>query len=139
MLDKNTNIAKLNAINKNTLMEALGIEYTEVGENYLCGKMPVNYKTHQPAGLLHGGATAALIESLGSMGSAIIADISKYNITGIEINVNHIRGIKEGWVYAKATIIHCGKTTHVWQTDVYNENNKLIATGRLTVLILPKK
>jgi 1,4-dihydroxy-2-naphthoyl-CoA hydrolase len=139
MIDKNISIQNLNTINRNTLMETLNIEYTEIGENYLCGKMPVNHRTHQPAGLLHGGATAALIESLGSMGSAIIADRNKNNITGIEINVNHIKSVKQGWVFAKAVIIHCGKTTHVWQTDVFDENNRLIATGRLTVLILPKK
>lgn len=121
------------------MLETLGIEITELSSNWICGKMPVDHRTHQPAGLLHGGASAALIESLGSLGSSLIADMKTQNVVGIEINANHIRGVKEGFVFGKAELIHEGKTTHIWQGTITDENGKLICTGRLTVLITQKK
>ncbi len=129
----------LNAYNRNTLMEALGIEYTEARPGYICGRMPVDHRTHQPAGLLHGGATAALAETLGSMGSTLLADPSEYHITGIEVNANHLKGVRSGFVYGKATAVHTGRTQHVWNIEVTNEEEELVAVCRLTVLVLPKK
>lgn len=121
------------------MLEQLGIEIIELGDDFIKGTMPVDQRTHQPMGLLHGGASAALIESLGSLGSALSIDTAQFSIVGIEINANHIRGVKSGTVTATAKLAHGGRTTHVWQTDIVNEENKLVCMGRLTVLIVPKK
>lgn len=130
-------IEKIEGMFKNTLMETLDIRCVEIGENYVIATMPVGPKVHQPMGLLHGGATAALIESIGSMGSTLLIDLEKEVPVGIEINANHIGGIKSGEVTAKGTIVHAGKRTHVWQVDITDSsNNKLICTGRLTVMIV---
>lgn len=138
MIPLNIPLEKVNAISKNTMLEHLGIVITAVGADYLVGTMPVDHRTHQPVGLLHGGASAVLIESLGSMGSSLIADHTKNNVVGIEINANHIRGVKTGMVTGKAKLVHGGKTTHIWQVDITDENQKLVCTGRLTVLVVPK-
>lgn len=135
MINKNATIEIVNAMSKNTLLEVLDIQVTELGDDYLKATMPVDKRTHQPMGLLHGGATAALIESLGSIGSSLIVDIKKHGIVGVEINANHIRGVREGIVTGTAKIVHAGRKTHVWQVDVHNEENKLVCTGRLTVMI----
>jgi 1,4-dihydroxy-2-naphthoyl-CoA hydrolase len=126
-------------MNKNTMMEVLGVEYIDVQEGYVEARMPVDKRTHQPVGLLHGGASAALVETLGSLGSALLVDPNEYNVTGIEVNTNHVKGVREGWVIGKGRIIHRGKTTHLWNVDIFNEQNELVATGRLTVLIIAKK
>ena len=132
---KNTDLVQLNASSKNTLMEVLGIEYTEIGDDYICGKMPVNSKTHQPMGIMHGGASAALIETLGSIGSHLLIDSATEFSSGLELNINHIRAVREGFVFAKAKVVHKGKTTHVWQVNITNEDDKLVSTGRLTVFV----
>lgn len=132
-------LAIAHQMNKNTMMEVLGVEYIDVQEGYVEARMPVDKRTHQPVGLLHGGASAALVETLGSMGSAILVDPNEYNVTGIEVNTNHVKGVREGWVTGKGRIIHRGKTTHLWNVDIFNEQNELVATGRLTVLIIAKK
>ena len=116
-------------------MEHLGIEFIELTEDFIIAKMPVDERTHQPLGLLHGGATAALIESIGSLGSAISVDLKTKQIVGIEVNANHIRGVKTGFVFGKGKFVHKGKTTHIWQVDITDDKENLIATGRLTVLI----
>lgn len=127
----------INSMNKNTLMEQLGIECIELGDDYVVSRMPVDQRTHQPMGLLHGGASAALIESIGSMGSTLLLDITKQHPVGIEINANHVGGIRSGNVIAKGKIIHTGKRTHLWQVDIHQEGSeKLICTGRLTVMIV---
>lgn len=128
-------LKEINSFNKNTLMSHLGIEVTEYTEKIVSGKMPVDHRTHQPMGLLHGGASAAFIESLGSIGSALMVDLNKQYIVGLEINTNHIRGVKSGFVYCKATCVHKGRTTHIWNADITNEQGKLVSTGRLTVLV----
>ena len=132
-------LAIAHQMNKNTMMEVLGVEYTDVQEGYVEARMPVDKRTHQPVGLLHGGASAALVETLGSMGSALLVDPNEYNVTGIEVNTNHVKGVREGWVIGKARIMHKGKTTHLWNVDIFNESSELVATGRLTVLIIAKK
>jgi 1,4-dihydroxy-2-naphthoyl-CoA hydrolase len=133
----NTKIAleEINALNKSTMMAHLGIEYIEINENFIIAKMPVDHRTHQPMGLLHGGASAALIESLGSLGSALCIDLQKKHIVGLEINANHLKSERSGFVYGKAILIHEGRSTHVWQVDVTNEKKELVSSGRLTVLV----
>lgn len=131
-------IDTINSMNKNTLMEQLDIKCVEIGENYVVSTMPVNNKTHQPMGLLHGGASAALIESIASMGSTLLIDIRKEHPVGLEINANHISSIKSGLVRGVGKIIHAGRRTHVWQVDIFDDQtNKLLCTGRLTVMIVP--
>ena len=129
----------INSFNKNTLMEVLEIECIELGDDYLKSRMPVKTSTHQPAGLLHGGASAALIESIGSMGSVLLIDIEKEVPVGLEINANHINGVRDGFVVATGKVVHAGRRTHVWQVDVHHEETgKLVCTGRLTVMIVAK-
>lgn len=124
---------------KNTLMETLEIVYTDVGEDYLVAKMPVNPRVHQPAGLLHGGATVALAESVGSFASHLFIDNDKFEIRGIEISANHLKSIKEGFVTATARPIHKGRTTHLWEIKITDEEDNLISLCKLTNIILPKK
>ena len=135
MNSKNISLDSLNSFSKNTLVENLGIEYTEIGNDFICAKMPVDKRTHQPMGILHGGASAALIETLGSIGSYLLIDNKTQFSAGLELNINHIKSIKSGFVYGKAQIVHQGKTTHIWQVDIQNVENKLVSTGRLTVYI----
>lgn len=138
MINTQIPIEKINSMSKNTMLETLDIRITKVGEDFIIGTMPVDHRTVQPARLLHGGASAVLIESLGSLGSSLIVDLNENNIVGIEINANHIRGVKDGIVSGKAKIVHCGRKTHVWQVDITNEENKLVCTGRLTVMVTPR-
>ena len=134
-----TDLNQINNFNRNTMMEILDIQCIEMGNDFIVATMPVDHRTHQPMGLLHGGASAALIESIGSIGSALLCDLTKEYPVGLEINANHIGGIKSGLVKAIGKIIHAGKRTHVWQVDIYdNESDKLICTGRLTVMIVQK-
>lgn len=130
---------KINAMCKNTLMETLEIQYTEIGDDFLTATMPVNSRVYQPMGLLHGGATVSLAESVGSMASHIFIDNSKFEIRGIEINANHLKSKKEGIITATARIIHKGRTTHLWEIRIVDEENKLISICKLTNIILPKK
>lgn len=130
----------VNSMNKNTMMELLDIQCVEIGENYIIATMPVDHRTHQPMGLLHGGASAALIETIGSMGSVLLIDVKKQVPVGLEINANHLGGVKSGMVRGKGTIIHAGKRTHVWQVDIRDDaTDKLICTGRLTVMIIDRE
>jgi len=119
--------------------EYIGIELTEIGENYIKGKMPVDHRTQQPYGLLHGGASAAFAETLGSIASAFVIDHSKFFCVGLEINANHIRGAKQGFVFGIATPLHLGGTTHVWDIKIHDEHEKLVCVSRLTVAILKRK
>ena len=138
MIDQNITIDTLNSFNKNTLMETLGIEFTEIGGNFIKAKMPVGSHNHQPAGLLHGGATAALIETLGSCGSMTLIDIKTQSIVGIDLNVNHIRAARSGWVEGIAKIEHTGRKLHVWCVDVFNDEGKKISIGRISNLVIEK-
>lgn len=132
-------IEQVEALFKDTMMETLGIRCVEIGEDFIIATMPVEKRTHQPMGLLHGGASAALIESIGSMGSTLLIDLSKEVPVGLEINANHIGGMKSGLVKAIGKIVHAGKRTHVWQVDLFDDSTQiLICTGRLTVMIIPR-
>ena len=127
-----------NSINKNTLMETLQIRFIKATDNTLTAEMPVNPSVHQPMGLLHGGATAALAESVGSTASHIFVDIDAFEIRGIELSINHLRSKKKGMVYAEAKPIHIGKTTHLWEIIVTDEDDKKIAHAKLTNIILKR-
>jgi 1,4-dihydroxy-2-naphthoyl-CoA hydrolase len=128
----------LRPLGTNTMGDHIGIEFTEVGDNYLKAKMPVDHRTQQPYGLLHGGASATLAETMGSIASALVVDQSQYNCVGLEINANHIRGVKEGYVFGTALPLHIGRTTHVWDIKIYDQWEKLVCVSRLTVAILKK-
>ncbi len=128
-----------NKSSKNTLMQTLDIEYVDIGENFLVGKMPVTPKVHQPDGVLHGGAMVALAESVGSMASYIFLDAKKFFVRGIEISANHIKSMKEGEVFAKATLLHKGKTTQLWDIKLTDAEDNLISICKLTTIALPKK
>jgi len=121
-----------------TLNAHLGIEFIEVGDDYLKARMPVDHRTHQPMGLLHGGASVALAETLGSSGAYLAVDTSKYNVVGLDINANHIRGVRSGFVIGTARPLHIGKTTHVWEIRITDEADKLVAISRITIAILSK-
>lgn len=139
MLDKEAILNRFNKMCENTLMETLVIKFTDVGDDFLVAKMPVNSRVHQPYGLLHGGATVALAESVGSAASAYFIDTQKYIVKGIEISANHLKSVKEGIVTATAKIIHKGRTTHLWEIRIVNENNELVSLCKLTNIILEKK
>ncbi|MET7029357.1 PaaI family thioesterase [Sediminicola luteus] len=128
-----------NENSKNTLMETLEIEYVDVGENFLVGKMPVTSKVYQPDGVLHGGAMVALAESVGSAASYIFLNAQEFFVRGIEISANHVKSIKEGDVFAKAVLMHKGRTTQVWDIKITDKDDNLISLCKLTTLALPKK
>ena len=139
MNDYKEKILKIcNETSKNTLMETLDIEYIDVGEDFLLAKMPVTSKVHQPDGVLYGGASVALAESVGSAASYIFLDGNKYFVRGLEIAANHVKSIKDGFVYAKATILHKGRTTQLWEIKITNEADQLISLCKLTTIALPK-
>lgn len=132
-------IADLNGMNKNTLAETLDMQFTEIGDDFIRLQMPVNSTTHQPYGLLHGGASAALAETIGSVASWMCIDREKQICVGMEINCNHIRGIRTGMVTATATPLHLGATSHVWDIRIKDESEKLVCVSRLTVAVLKKQ
>ena len=137
---KNVPLELINSKSNNTLVATLGIECIKIGENFIVLKMPVDHRTHQPMGILHGGASAALIETVGSMGSTLLIDLEKEVPVGLEINCNHVRSVNSGFVLATGTLVHCGRRTHVWQVNIHEEGTKqLICTGRLTVIIIEKE
>lgn len=121
---------------QNNMASHLGIEFIEIGDDYLIGKMPVDDRTRQPYGILHGGASVALAETLGSIASALCTDQSRYKTVGLEINANHIRAVREGEVYGTAKPIHLGRRTHVWEIKIKSGVGKLICISRLTTAIV---
>lgn len=131
-------IEDLNLLSVGTMGETLDIKFIDIGDSYLKATMPVDNRTHQPYGLLHGGASAALAETIGSVASSLCIDREKQICVGIEINCNHIRGKKDGLVTATAEPLHIGNTTHVWDIKIHDEREKLICVSRLTVAILKK-
>jgi 1,4-dihydroxy-2-naphthoyl-CoA hydrolase len=136
--EPNLTVAHIQPLGRNTMAEHLGMEFTEVGEDFLKGRMPVDNRTRQPYGLLHGGASVALAETLGSVGAALVVDRQRYNAVGLEINANHVRGAREGFVTGTARPLHIGKTTQVWDIRITDERDKLVCVSRLTVAIIPK-
>ncbi|MGX5174164.1 hotdog fold thioesterase [Aliikangiella sp. IMCC44653] len=135
---KDFSLEQLNMSRANTLVELLNIQLTEFGEDYLVAKMPVNSKTHQPMGILHGGASIVLAESVGSIAANLAVDESHYCV-GLEVNGNHLRSIRSGWVLAKATAVHLGRSTQVWNIMISCEKGKSICAARLTMAVLSKE
>lgn len=131
-------LAQCNNMCHNTLMETLGIEFTEVGDDYIIARMPVTPRVHQPDGVLHGGASVALAESVGSAGALLFLNSKDVVIRGIEIAANHVKSVRDGYVYAHASIIHKGRTTQLWQIKIKNEEGALVSLIKLTTLTLPK-
>lgn len=138
-MDKKNLLKKINHINKNTLMETLKMEFIDIGEDFLVAKMEVSPKVHQPDGVLHGGATVALAESVGSAASYLSVDREKQMVRGIVISANHVKGISNGFVYAKAIPLHRGRTTQLWEIRVTDENSNLISHCKLSTMILNRK
>ncbi len=124
---------------KDTMGAHVGIEWVELGNDFLKGRMPVDHRTRQPYGLLHGGASCVLAETIGSIASAMVVDHSKFVCVGLEINANHVRSVKEGFVTAVVTPLHLGSNTHVWDIKITDELEKLVCISRLTVAIIPTK
>ena len=137
-LDKDKMLEYCNAFSKNTLMETLNIEFIDAGEGFLVAKMPVNAAVHQPMGLLHGGASVALAESVGSAASHFFINDKQQEVRGIEISANHLRSIREGVVIGTARIIHKGRTLHLWEIKVTDEEGNLISLCKLTNMVLAK-
>ncbi|TAE41441.1 MAG: hotdog fold thioesterase [Runella slithyformis] len=137
MFNKNITLEMLANFNPNTIVQHLGIEFIEMGDDYLIAKMPVDGRTHQPFGILHGGASVVLAESLGSMASWMcLPDPTKQRAVGLDINANHVRSVSSGWVYGKVTALHVGRTTHLWEIKITNEAGKLVCISRLTVAVV---
>lgn len=132
-------LEKLQGMSAGTMGEHLGINFTEIGEDYLKATMPVDHRTKQPYGLLHGGASVALAETLGSVASSLVLDTSSHICVGLEINANHIRSASQGYVTGKATPIHLGSSTHVWEIKIHDQRDRLICISRLTVAVLKRK
>ena len=137
--DKEKIINLCNELSKNTMMEALEIEFIDAGEDFLTAKMPVNPSVHQPAGLLHGGASVALAESVGSAASFLYVNTEVSEVRGIEISANHVKAKRNGVVTATARIVHQGKSIHLWEIKITDENDNLISICKLTNMILPKR
>ena len=137
--NKNIGIENIASMGENNMAGWLGIEFVELGNDYLKGKMPVDHRTLQPYGLLHGGASCVLAETLGSIASSLVINTEQFICVGLEINANHIKSAREGFVTGIAKPIHLGSTTHVWDIRISNEKNALVCISRLTVAILPKR
>jgi 1,4-dihydroxy-2-naphthoyl-CoA hydrolase len=131
-------LAKCKQMCENTLMETLEIEFIDASENTLVARMPVTSRVHQPDGVLHGGASVALAESVGSAAAFTFLDAKNVAIRGIEIAANHVKSVREGFVYAHATVLHQGRTTQLWQIRIVNEQEELVSLVKLTTITLPK-
>lgn len=132
-------VSQLQALGDNTMGSHIGIEFTEIGENFLKASMPVDHRTRQPYGMLHGGASVALAETMGSLASALVIDHEQWYCVGLEISANHIRSAREGFVYGTVTPLHLGASTHVWDIKIHDAQEKLVCVSRLTMAILKRK
>ncbi|MFV5685447.1 PaaI family thioesterase [Flavobacterium sp. GB2R13] len=137
--DKEKILQYCNKISENTLMRTLNIEYTDAGEDYLVATMPVNPSVHQPMGLLHGGASVALAESVGSAASMLYINSDHSEVRGIEISANHLKAKRDGIVTATARIVHKGRSIHLWEIRITDEKDNLISLCKLTNMVLPKR
>jgi 1,4-dihydroxy-2-naphthoyl-CoA hydrolase len=137
--DLNISLDALNELSAGTMAGTLGIEFTEIGKDHLRATMPIDERTIQPYGLLHGGASATLAETLGSVASALVINQDTHICVGIAINANHVRSARKGYVHGAASPLHLGSTTHVWEIKIYDDDHQLICASRLTVAILEKK
>ena len=138
-MDKSSLLKKINERNRGTLMQTLKIQFTDVGDDFLIARMPVTAAVHQPDGVLHGGATAALAETVGSSAAAIFCNQEGHMLRGINISAKHVRGVSTGYVYAKAMPLHKGKTMQVWSIEITDDEQRLVSSCSLTTLVLPLK
>lgn len=136
---QDTDLARVNGWSANTMMETLGIRITAIGDDSLSGTMPVDHRTHQPFGLLHGGASVVLAETLGSSAAMLTLDPQKELTVGLDINANHIRGVRSGIVTGTARPLHLGRTTQVWEIRIENEEGALVCISRLTMAVVPAR
>jgi 1,4-dihydroxy-2-naphthoyl-CoA hydrolase len=132
------NLDTLNKMSFNTMVQHLGIQFIEVGTDFLVAKMPVDHRTHQPMGLLHGGASVALAETLGSVAAHCTIDMTRFYCVGLEINANHLKATREGFVFGTARPIHVGRSTQVWEIRIENEKKELVCISRITMAILSR-
>jgi len=132
-------IGLLNKMSANTMVTHLGIEFTRIGDDFIEATMPVDHRTHQPLGLLHGGASVVLAETLGSVAATCCVDTSKQYCVGLDINANHVKGVRSGFVTGITKPIHIGKKTHVWEIKITNEQNELVCISRITMAVIDKK
>jgi len=139
MKEKNQIITKINTQSSNTLLRALGIKITDIGNDFVKGKMPVDHKTKQPFGILHGGASVALAETLGSIGGGLQVNQNTHGVVGVEINASHLKSIKTGWVYGKAKTIRIGKKIQVWEISINDKEGNIVCISRLTLAVITKK
>ena len=138
-MDKFALLKKINERNLGTLMQTLKIEFTDAGDDFLIARMPVTAAVHQPDGVLHGGATAALAETVGSSAAAIFCNLEGHMLRGIDISAKHVRGVSTGYVYAKAMPLHKGKTMQIWSIEITDDEQRLVSSCSLTTLVLPLK
>ncbi len=137
--NKALSISQVKDFEKDTMANLLGVEWIELGDDFIKMSIPVDERTKQPYGILHGGASCVLAETAGSLASALVIDMDKFYCVGLEINANHIKSAKEGIVTATCRPLHLGKSTHVWDIKMYDDQQKLTCVSRLTVAILPLK
>jgi 1,4-dihydroxy-2-naphthoyl-CoA hydrolase len=136
--EKQVALERLNAVNRNTLMETLEIVYSDLGDDFLEAEMPVSPRVHQPMGLLHGGATAALAESVGSAASALRVNLKTQGVVGMELSINHLRSLREGRVVARAEAVHLGRSTHLWDIAIRDQDGRMVAVSRLRMMVIEK-
>ena len=137
-MDKENILKAVNDRSRGTMVSTLGIEITDFGDEHISGKMPVDDRTKQPFGLLHGGASAAFAETLGSIGAGSQVDLEQYSVVGIELSSSHLKAVKNGWVYGKATPIRIGRTIQVWDINITNEKDETVCKSRLTLAVIKK-
>ena len=135
-MNKGELLQKMSNLNHNTMATSIGLELTDISTDYVCGKIPIDSRTVQPYGLLHGGASVALAETLGSIAGNMHVDRKKEMVVGIEINANHLKSVKKGWVYGKASPVKIGQRIQVWKIDITDEANKLVCISRLTLAVI---
>ena len=138
-MNKQKTLLKIQDSIQNTIISTIGIEIIDIGDDYVCGKMPVDERTVQIFGILHGGASVTLAESLGSIAGSMQIDLNTEMVVGVEINANHLKSVSEGWVKGKATPIRIGKKMQVWEIKIANEINELVCISRLTLAVVKKR
>lgn len=139
LFNPDVTLTSLNTMSGNTMVAHIGIEFTHIGDDFIEARMPVDHRTHQPLGLLHGGASVALAETLGSVAATCCIDMNKQYCVGLEINANHIKSVRDGFVIGTTKPIHIGKKTHVWEIRITNEQRELVCVSRITMAIIDRK
>lgn len=134
---KRPTVDDLDQLHRDTVVSILGIEFTEIGDDYLCARMPVDARTKQPHGILHGGSSVVLAETLGSCAANHCVDGVAFRCVGLDVNANHLRSVTSGWVTGRAEPVHLGRTTQVWQIDIRDEAGRAVCVSRLTMAVLP--